>query len=46
MDPPRGYVSSQLVKRESFVLEAAVSAVLEREREWSESSAVKEEAFG
>jgi hypothetical protein len=32
MDPPRGYISSPVVNQKS---------VVEREREWSESSAVK-----
>jgi hypothetical protein len=52
MDPPQDYVSSPFVKRDSFVLECAVSAivnqkrVVEREQEWGESSTVKEEGFG
>jgi hypothetical protein len=51
-DPPRDYVSNPFVKRDSFVLESAVSRrrsdfrVVEPEREWSESTAVKEEEFG
>jgi hypothetical protein len=34
MDPPRGYISNPAVNQES---------VVEREREWSEPSAVKKE---
>jgi hypothetical protein len=37
MDPPRDYVNSPVVNQKP---------VGEREREWSESSAVKEEGFG
>jgi hypothetical protein len=37
MDPPLNYISSPVVNQKS---------VVEREREWSESSAVKEEGFG
>jgi hypothetical protein len=36
MDPPRDCISSAVVNQKS---------VVEREREWSESSAVKEEGF-
>jgi hypothetical protein len=36
MDPPRDYISSPVANQKS---------VVEREREWSESSAVKEEGF-
>jgi hypothetical protein len=37
MDPPRDYISGPVVIQKS---------VVEREREWSEYSAVKEEGFG
>jgi hypothetical protein len=37
MDPPRDYISSPVVNHKS---------VIEREREWGESSAVKEKGFG
>jgi hypothetical protein len=37
MDPPRDYISSLVVNQKS---------VVEREREWSEFSAGKEEGFG
>jgi hypothetical protein len=37
MDPPRDYIGSPVVNQKS---------VVDREREWSESSAVKEEMFG
>jgi hypothetical protein len=37
MGPPRDYINSAVVNQKS---------VIEREREWSESSAVKEEEFG
>jgi hypothetical protein len=39
MGPPRDYISSPVVNQMSVVER-------EREREWSESSAVKEEGFG
>jgi hypothetical protein len=37
MDPPRDYISSSVVNQKT---------VVQREREWSESSAVKEKGFG
>jgi hypothetical protein len=37
MGPPRDYINSPVVNQKS---------VIERKREWSESSAVKEEGFG
>jgi hypothetical protein len=37
MDPPRDYIGSPVVNQKS---------VVEREREWGESSAVDEEGFG
>jgi hypothetical protein len=37
MCPPRDYINSPIVNQKS---------VVEREREWGESSAVKEEGFG
>jgi hypothetical protein len=37
MDSPRDYIISPVVNQKS---------VVEREREWSESSAVKKEVFG
>jgi hypothetical protein len=37
MEQPRDYISSPVINQKT---------VVEREREWSESSAVKEEVFG